>query len=368
MTLPLILGGLATGGLGLLGNALTGGFSKSKAQPGPQVDPNAYMYGGSAGYGQQFKAGLADERRQAKNRSAPQMKWDQQQQAWNQQGQARDQQQEVYDEYRKAYLGQQPSVAEAQLNKSLQTSAKNVANQAASARGSNIASAQRAAAYALADAGQAGAADAAMLRAQEIERARAGAAGLATNIRGADLSASGQEIGRQQAIAGNELAQRQLNDAEARALLEATMSVDKSQLQAAMAQDAAKMQAQQIAQQNQAAADAAYQQKMAAIFGGIVNAGAGLVGQGIGSMGGGANQSAAPPVSGTGQLAPAAPAVSSSSIDWGAMPDQYGEVGQSSLPPDPDSYNRPATPMGSKKGFGGTDDPNSPYYNPWANQ
>lgn len=357
--LPLIIGGAIAAGGGLLGNALTGGFSKPKEVQAVLPDDQAYKWGGPN------SATMRERGDQALTREAPKLDWSQANRDYEASYDARRQQQENVQDFRDVLSGKAPSLAQEQLKAGLDRALQNNAAQAAGARGSAQGLAARAAAFAGAEAGQKTAQDAAMLRAQEVAAARTGLTGALGQMRGQDFTARAGSQQQQQIIGSNELDQRRLNDARSAMFWQSEMQKSQAELNAAMSKDAARMGGINAANQANAAAQAAYQQRMGQMWGSLVNAGGGLMGQGIGAMGGGANPSA-PPVSGTGQPAPAAPPpVQSSSIDWGDQPDQYSTEGYSSLPAEP---NRPATPIGSKKGFGGTDDPNSPYYNPWANQ
>ncbi len=151
--------------LGGLGGAMVGGAAGSMLGGGGEVE----------GYG------------------GPQVDWSQYDAASAQTQQARAQQQQVYDMLLARARGQAPSVAQAQLAQATENTMAGARSQAASARGGSLgqASAQRAAVYAGAQAGQQSAGQMATLRAQEQAAAERALADQANTGRSQDLQGQG---------------------------------------------------------------------------------------------------------------------------------------------------------------------------------
>ena len=361
--LPLIIGGAIAAGGGLLGNALTGGFSKPKEVQAVLPDDQAYKWGGPN------SATMRERGDQALTREALKLDWSQANRDYEASYDARRQQQENVQDFRDVLSGKAPSLAQEQLKAGLDRALQNNAAQAAGARGSAQAMAARAAAFAGAEAGQKTAQDAAMLRAQEVAQARTGLTSALGQMRGQDFTARAGSQQQQQIIGSNELDQRRLNDARSAMFWQSEMQKSQAELNAAMSKDAARMGGINAANQANAAAQAAYQQRMAQMWGSLTNAGGGLMSQGIAAGNAAAAQDKqhahekqmAGLLYGQPSSTPA-PSVDSSSIDWGTQADQYGEVGPSSLPAESSGPPSPAPKMDQY----GTDDPNSPYYNPWS--
>lgn len=275
--LPLIIGGAATAGLGLLGNALGGGFNKPKEQQAVLPDDENYKWYGPS------SADMRKQGDQAMAREAPKLDWGQANRDYEASYQARAQQQENVNDYRDVISGKAPSVAQEQLRAGLDQTLRNSAAQAASARGSAQGLAARSALFAGAEAGQRTSQDAAILRANEVAAARQGLTGALGQMRGQDFTARAGSQSQQQIIGQNELDQRRMNDARAAMYWQSEMAKAQAQLNAGMAKDQARMGGLAAANQANAAAQAAYQQRMSQMWGGLTNAGAGMAAQGFGA-------------------------------------------------------------------------------------
>lgn len=119
--------------------------------------------------------------------------------------QSRGAQSDAIQSYKDVLSGAAPSVAQLQLGKTLQTNILNQTGQAAAARGTNQALAQRTAATNIAQLNAGAGADAALLRAQEQDAARAGLSSTASTARSQDLGvATGQATLDQDASTKNQ--------------------------------------------------------------------------------------------------------------------------------------------------------------------
>lgn len=119
--------------------------------------------------------------------------------------QSRGAQYDAIKSYKDVLSGAAPSVAQIQLGRTLQTNVLNQTGAAAGARGTNQALAQRTAANNIAQLNAGAGSDAALLRAQEQDAARAGLSTAATTARSQDLGvATGQATLDQDAASKNQ--------------------------------------------------------------------------------------------------------------------------------------------------------------------
>lgn len=125
----------------------------------------------------------------------------------------RNQQQGLAQSYQGVLDGSAPSLAQQQQQQGLQQAMQGAEAQAASARGANFQSSQRAAMLGNSTAAQNNNAQAAMLRAQEVDNARSGLSGLLGQTRSADAAQQGQDFGQAQQAVANTQNQMGLNDA-----------------------------------------------------------------------------------------------------------------------------------------------------------
>lgn len=155
---------------------------------------------------------------------------------------ARTSQADAIGMYRNAALGNAPSVAQANFAQALDASRAQNASMAASARGSGLAraAAQSQAMDRNAAMGQGSAGALAALRAQEIESARAGYAGVSSNMRGQDIGQQGVDVGKSQFVTNVALQGRAQNDARNESFRKQQESVYNQQMQGAMAREGAK--------------------------------------------------------------------------------------------------------------------------------
>ncbi len=250
--------GVATMGASEIGGGGLGdtAFGKVKtAQTGNSAD---YDYGGDPAYAKQFREYLQGRAYAAERQGAPQLDRSSVDNAMGgfnralagQSGALRDehaarlQQQQALGMYRDAASGNAPSVAAAQQQQGLDEASRTGQNIAAGAIGANPLLAASNASAASADAARRSTTSAAMLRAQEIDAARAGFAGLSGQMRQGDL-ARGQSyldrgqaalgagqlgFGAEQAQAGLEMQQRQMSAQERQAYDQFQMQVNRDAL------------------------------------------------------------------------------------------------------------------------------------------
>lgn len=202
--------GAATGGLYTVAKAGLNAYQDATRVDTPQMAAQQFNYNG---VGQpEWDARAA----QAQTRGGPFTDYQQASQARGLGLAARGAQGDALGMYRDAANGVGPSVAQAQLQRGSDAAAAQAQSLAASARGSGV---QRGAAtlagiQAASGATQNAAADAAALRAQEIQQARAGYAGLAGQMRSGDAALQGQDAQQAQFQTEAALRQRGLNDAQ----------------------------------------------------------------------------------------------------------------------------------------------------------
>lgn len=221
----------------------------------PQVDPNAYQYGGHQGgadeaanrYRQQ---GEGAQTRQAEQAQFQQANYDDANFARAQQQAARSGQAQAANLMMRRAMGQVPSIAQMQADRQMQQATAAQASAAASARGpAALALAQQNAANNTANAQGAISNQAQINAANERMQAEQAAFGAQSGIRGQDLQGMGQEVQRAQydagaanqmnlANAGLRAGQRQQNDAFQLGMTQAEMGVRGMQLGASQNQQA----------------------------------------------------------------------------------------------------------------------------------
>lgn len=190
-------------------------FGKVKtAQAG---DSSNYDYGGDPAYAQKMRDYYQQRTDAAGGREAYQIDRSGFNEAYRNEGRARAEQQQALDMYQSAAEGNAPSVAEAQQQQGLEEASRMGQNLVAGAPGVNPLLAATNASAASADAARRSNSATAAMRAQEIADARAGYAGLAGAMRGADAARAGSMLGAEQAQGGFEMQQRGLNDEQQRA-------------------------------------------------------------------------------------------------------------------------------------------------------
>lgn len=207
-----------------LGDFVSGIFgSKNESQvKAPPVDPNAYKSAGLT-QGANFAQGQAES---AQGRAGVQMNT-------GQIDQSRGQQNDAIGLQRSAALGQQPSVAQMQMQQGMQQAQAAQASAAAGARGggANLAAAQRMGAMQGAQLGAQGVQNSAMLRAGEMATARDAFGNATTAQRGQDFQqAAGQ--------AGLDAQQRAANDAYSMGMTQNASTSNQALLNAQMQQQA----------------------------------------------------------------------------------------------------------------------------------
>lgn len=295
--------GVAAAGLigGLLSNKKAKTFQPIKYDKVEAPYQSLYQYGGTPDYANQMRSRLMADGANAAGRNVLRNTSQADYRAGiadyraglAAQTQARGQQQQLASQLFAASQGQGPSVAQEQQKAGTEAAALNALNIAATSRGGG-AGATISALDSNALAAQRANRDAATLRAQEINDARAQLAGVTDSIRQGDQAAIAaaqgysrlgleqQQIGQQQQSLA--LQQMQQNDALRQALLEAELNVNNAQLQGSMGYGAAALQA---AQANQAAqlqaglaaqglnanAYESWQQRNNALWGGLISGG-----------------------------------------------------------------------------------------------
>jgi hypothetical protein len=208
LAIPIALG-VAGAAASIYGASKSGGTVRT-----PMPNNENYKFGGSNEAREAWRNGLA-ERDAAALGQADQ---------WGAQGaQAREQQARLMGEYQDVAAGKGPSIAQMQLRQGQQEAAGRAAQMAANTRGGggNILTAQRMAQSQGAEQAAAVNAQAAQLRAGEIERARDAQVGLASGMRTGDMSA------------------QSLYEQRAAGALGARMDLEQTDLNARMGYDAA---------------------------------------------------------------------------------------------------------------------------------
>jgi hypothetical protein len=287
MVVPIAIGaGMA--GAGIAGAVGSGALGKVGGVQQPYVDADGYTYGGDPRYYEEFRKRLEQQEKGALKRDAYQADFSQADADYANAGLARAQQQQLVDQYGAVVAGTAgPSLAEQQMRAGQTQAAAQAMQMAASTRGGTAAqlAAQRSAQQ-QATMGQAQVArDAAMLRAKEVQEARAAQAGLLSTMRQGDYA--GRAGGQQQAMgqAGLEAQQRALNDQRAMGLLGAEHNATMGKLQGSMGYQQASQQASEWAQSQNSQIDQQNKQRSAQFWGSLLGAGGALMGKG--AMGGG---------------------------------------------------------------------------------
>lgn len=216
--------------------------SKNKAKvAAPQVDPNAYEYGGAKGGADEAAARYRYEAEQSQGRQGEQINYGQAN--WDRrlaQG-ARQQQGQMANMMEARARGQVPSIAQMQADRQMGQAASSQASMQASARGAGgMALAQQNAANNVASMQGNISGQAQVNAANERMQAEQAALGAYSTMRGQDLNSQQQTAGQAQAQAGINAAQRQANDAHSMGLTQAEMGVRSTQLGAQQNQQAQK--------------------------------------------------------------------------------------------------------------------------------
>jgi hypothetical protein len=277
----------AATGKGGLADGVFGGVKQAQAG-----DSSNYDYGGDPEYAKNLRAYLGERTQDATQRTAYQMDRSAADAAMagfggamGNDGDARYQQRQALDMYRSAAEGKGPSVAASQMQAGLEESSRLGQNMAAGAVGANPLLASTNAAGASADAARRSTSAAAALRAQEIDAARAGYAGLASGMRSADQAAadrwlsSGQfGMGVEGQQAGLEMQQRGLNDAQQQAYENFQLQVNRDALAGRMGYGNAQTSASQTNANNSVARRGQNQQAAKDTFEGIKGVAMGAAG------------------------------------------------------------------------------------------
>lgn len=228
-----------------LGDFITGLFgSKNKSNAGdqtgaPEVDPNAYNYGGDPGGAAAHAAAYGATSGNAQNRQGvgvdySQANWDRQNS-----GQARVGQQQLADAMSRRAMGQVPSIAQMQADRQMQQAQAAQASMQGSARGAGaLANAQRNAANNVATAHGAISGQAQINAANERLAAEQAASGAYGNMRGQDLGSQAQAAQQAQYAAQLQDAQRARNDQMSLGYSQLENQVNTTQLGAHMNQQA----------------------------------------------------------------------------------------------------------------------------------
>lgn len=293
-----------------LGKALEWAFGpKKKTEADMRIDPTTsdrvtdnrnYLFGGSQQYFNKKRRDLEQGEQAALQREAYRLDYRNAMADRAQAQQIRSQQQQLAGQYQDVLSGKGPeSLAQQQMRAGQAQAASQGMGMLASTRGLSPAQMARLSQQQTTAASAQNAQAASMLRAQEIDQARAGMGGLLGNIRGADMQSAAQAAQMEQAQGQLEQGQRGLNDARAMGLLGTQMQMNSSQLGANMAYDSAeaardrfnaqqKQQAMMASKQAWFGQDAAQTQRDQAFYDsltkGFLNLGMGA----MGAMGGGA--------------------------------------------------------------------------------
>ncbi len=217
------------------------GFSLFSTQGNPDpyaapVDDRAFQWGGTYGGGNNAMWQYQEKANQSANRGNA---YDIDQ---GMQMGARVDQMSAMNSYRDAMNGKGPSIAQMQLAKGAADNNAAASGMAASSRGggANMASAQRNAMMQQGSNNSNLGQQSAMLRAEEINQARAGFAGAASQMRGQDQSWQG-------VMSQNALANRQLNDQQRMGYEQLGYGVGNAQLGAAQRDEQLKYESEQAA-------------------------------------------------------------------------------------------------------------------------
>lgn len=211
-------GAVGGGVIAGLGSLLSGSGGGGSSVPGMKLNDEAgrFQYGGQDYNPEEGPSGAEKRARRYDElgdyyakRPDTYADYTQANQDYAQQQEARQRQMALGQQYQDVIDGKTPSRAEMQLRAGQDATAQQALNMAASARGGGALLAQQQAVNANALGQQNVNRDAAMLRASEIEAARAGLGSTWNNVRQGDMSARGQSADQAQAQAGIQLSSEQ---------------------------------------------------------------------------------------------------------------------------------------------------------------
>lgn len=238
--LGLLGGALALGGIA--GAYASGSMDRGRLVDAPQVDKNAYQWGGKRGAAEEERARLQGLEMGGRQDAAM----------------ARGLQGEAAGMYRDMASGKGPSAGQAILSQGMQRAGQDAANLAVSARGGG------------------GAQQAAMRRAQEAQ-----ASGMATAANNAAILRAQEQQAGIAGLAASGQAMRAADVASYQGDQAAGMQVAGQQLQANMAADEARQRNEMWEAQTRLGQENAARERKAKLWGGMTSAGAGLMGAGL---------------------------------------------------------------------------------------